>query len=1046
LLQQCCSASFRQISRRTQNINIEISFQNMIALSKTMQLPAFNYRVGLMVVFIASGFSGLIYQSIWSHYLGQMLGHAAYAQALVLCIFMGGMAIGSWWISRVTHKIRDLIVWYAIIEAVIGVFGLIFHILFTNVLKLGYEVWFPAIGDPFWISVSRWALAAAIILPQTILLGMTFPLMSGGLIRYLPKENGATLGGLYFTNSIGAALGALAAVFFLLPNWGLPGAMTIAGFLNLGVAIASAGLAWAMRESKPTGTEASTYPSVEKSVRSSLERNSILPLVLGATALSSAASFAYEIVWVRMLGMAVGNTMHAFELMLASFIGGLAFGGLWIRNHANTTSNPLVLAGWMQVAMGVAALFSLFVYANAFAWVGWLMTALSPTLAGYQLYNLGTAGLAMAIMMPAAFFAGTTLPLFTVALIKAGEGESSIGRVYAFNTFGSILGVFAAIHWLIPALGLKLALILAATVDILIGLFLLRRFAARTADLVKFGVAGVSVAVVLVVASRIQFDPLMLASGVFRSGKSMLDTTVQVPYYKDGKTASVSVLVTPSVGQVSIATNGKVDASLLVGPKGTVSVDEPTMIMAAALPLGMHSNPEKVGIIGFGSGLTTHTALGDSRVKLVETVEIEQAMVDGARSFGHRVERAYTDPRSVIVIDDAKAFFAGQQRKYDVIVSEPSNPWISGIGALFSTEFYQYVGNHLNEDGIFVQWIQLYEINEGLVSTVIRGLTSSFSDYEAWLTNASDLLIIAKPKGQLNSLDWSMVSPFIKTELARIDIRSEEQLKFRKIANAALLRSYSKIDTSFPANSVYFPVLGLNAPQARYMRAGESTLSSLPITGGLLLDALEIRSPMKPDSTVSLLDIFRADQLTSQARALNGFLQKGPSATTFSKSVLEYDLSSAQRLRALMPACIDPRSGVVSDEFAELLAVFSELTLPFLSPQEMSQTWQTAAWKGCGAIPTDLQFLLNFHHVLGQRDWPAVLKQGESWFALPRAQSLSLHFDAVVLYGMQLAHLKAKDGKAMLAADAQWGGKVSWPRSLAGQRALLTELGKDLSR
>jgi predicted membrane-bound spermidine synthase len=1003
-----------------------------------------SHRLWLMGVFVASGFAGLIYQSIWSHYLGLLLGHAAYAQALVLSIFMGGMALGSWWVSRTSEKLTNLILWYAWIEAVIGVLGVAFHTIFTTVLKLSYDNLFPALGDPTWISIARWVIAAGLIFPQTVLLGMTFPLMSGGLIRLTARDTGHTLGGLYFTNSIGAAFGVLVAVFVLLPSLGLPGAMAVAGVLNLGVAAVSGRVAWQMRPkvAVPMKVEVSPMRRVAASPHSS---GSLLTLVLVATAASSAASFAYEIVWVRMLGMAVGNTMHAFELMLASFIGGLALGGLWVRKRASSSTNPLVLAGWMQVAMGLAALLSLFVYANAFAWVGWLMNALSTSAAGYQLYNLGTAGLAMAIMMPAAFFAGTTLPLYTVALLNNGEGEASIGRVYAWNTLGSIVGVFAAIHLLIPSVGLKLTLISAATLDIAIGLFLLRRFATRSQELLRFGAAGVAAAVVLVVSSRIHFDPLMLSSGVYRSGSAVLDPSKEVLYYKDGKTASVSVIVTPSAGHVAIATNGKVDAAMLVGTKGIPTKDEPTMVLAAALPLAMHTDPQKVGIIGFGSGLTTHTVLGDPRVHLVETVEIEQAMVDGARAFGERVNRAYTDPRSKIIIDDAKAYFAGQQRKYDVIVSEPSNPWISGIGSLYSTEFYQYVGRHLGDDGLFVQWLQLYEINEGLVSTVIRGLTTSFSDYEAWLTNTSDLLIIAKAKGRLPPLKWDQMAEPIRFELNRIGIQSLEQLGFRKLANRDLLKAYAGIDTAYPANSEYLPVLGLYAPQARYMRSSEATLSSMPVLGGLLLEALSIRSPMPSSAPISVLQSFEADHLTLQARALNGVVAKGPSSAMFSRSLAEYDLSTALKLRALLPVCVDPRSGSVNEEFALVLSGFTELTIPFLQPEDLRDTWRASAWSACKNMPPDLKALLALHDVLSQRDWASVKTLGEAWLSTPRSPALSKYFDSVALYGMQLAHLHGKDGQAMLEADAQWGDKVRWPAAWVKHRQIFLALARQLS-
>ena len=301
-------------------------------------------RTSLLAIFVLSGFAGLIYQSIWSHYLGLFLGHAAYAQALVLAIFMGGMAIGAAWIAHAGQQWRNLIRGYAIIEAVIGVLGLLFHYLFTGVASFSYEALIPSLSSPWAIDLVRWFIAAAMILPQTIMLGMTFPLMSGGLIRRFSGSDGDTLGGLYFTNSIGAALGALVAVFVLLPWVGLPGAMVVAGVLNFVVAA----LAWWLaREPEPVPQQ----PSHTTPVHQSLRHNPLLRVVLVGTALSGAASFVYEIVWIRMLSMAVGSTMHAFELMLASFIAGIAFGGLWIRKRADRTPNPLRLVGWMQICM-----------------------------------------------------------------------------------------------------------------------------------------------------------------------------------------------------------------------------------------------------------------------------------------------------------------------------------------------------------------------------------------------------------------------------------------------------------------------------------------------------------------------------------------------------------------------------------------------------------------------------------------------------------------------------------------------------------------------
>ena len=214
----------------------------------------------LLGLFVLSGFAGLIYQSVWSHYLGLTLGHAAYAQTLVLAIFMGGMALGAAWASRVSVRWGRLLLGYAVIEAAIGVAGLLFHPVFV-----AYSGWssgsvLPALQSPWLAHLYGWTTCALLILPQCVLLGATFPLMSAGLLRALPGQDNEVLGGLYFTNSLGAALGAICSTFVLIPAIGLPGAVHTAGLLNLLVAL----IAWRASRSistpAPVAGEAGTGP------------------------------------------------------------------------------------------------------------------------------------------------------------------------------------------------------------------------------------------------------------------------------------------------------------------------------------------------------------------------------------------------------------------------------------------------------------------------------------------------------------------------------------------------------------------------------------------------------------------------------------------------------------------------------------------------------------------------------------------------------------------------------------------------------------------
>ncbi|WP_158637019.1 hypothetical protein [Arenimonas daejeonensis] len=210
----------------------------------------------MLALFVASGFAGLIYQSIWSHYLGLTLGHAAYAQTLVLGIFMGGMALGAWLVSRWGIRWQRLIFAYAMVELAIGVAGLAFHPVFQAYTHLSQDLVYPALQSVPGVRTWQWVTAALLIAPQSILLGMTFPLMSGGYLRVAPRADGEILGGLYFTNSIGAAFGALVATFALLPWVGMPGAITIAGLVNLMVGV----LSWLVSRRADVQVSASAPP------------------------------------------------------------------------------------------------------------------------------------------------------------------------------------------------------------------------------------------------------------------------------------------------------------------------------------------------------------------------------------------------------------------------------------------------------------------------------------------------------------------------------------------------------------------------------------------------------------------------------------------------------------------------------------------------------------------------------------------------------------------------------------------------------------------
>ncbi|MGH8172821.1 MAG: fused MFS/spermidine synthase, partial [Rhodanobacteraceae bacterium] len=462
-----------------------------------------NARSGtvLMVLFAISGFAGLIYESIWTQYLGLFLGHAAYAQSFVLVLFMGGMALGAWLASRRTERLARPLAVYAAIELVVGILGIAFDALYRFATEAAYAHIFPALGGGIGLDLTRYGIATLLIGVQCVLLGATFPLMSAGYLRLVPASGGRVLAGLYFSNSFGAAIGALTATFVLLPWVGLPGAIQVGGVLSLAVAVA----VWPF--ARPTSTAQGASPT--------RANESVAPwLILAAAAITGATSFVYEITWVRMLALALGTTLHAFELMLAAFISGIAFGGLWLRHRADRLKDVIGAAGWAQVCMGIAALASLFIYMHAFEWVAWLIQAAGKTSQGYALFNIASGAISLAVMFPAAFFAGMTLPLLTLVLLRNGAGERAIGRVYAANTIGAIVGVLVTVHVLMPMLGVRLSLWVAALLDLALGIYLLARTAGtraarRTRTVLAFGVS-LLIATAALLSTRV--DPLTLAS------------------------------------------------------------------------------------------------------------------------------------------------------------------------------------------------------------------------------------------------------------------------------------------------------------------------------------------------------------------------------------------------------------------------------------------------------------------------------------------------------------------------------------------------------
>jgi predicted membrane-bound spermidine synthase len=979
--------------------------------------------IALLLLFTASGFAALIYQSVWTHYLGLTLGHAAYAQSLVLAIFMGGMALGAWIASRHSERMRRLLLAYAAIEALVGIAGLLFHPLFVHYMAFSADSVLPVLHGPASAHAYQWLSAALLIAPQCVLLGATFPILSAGCMRLAPGDAAPILGGLYFSNSIGAAIGALVTAFWLLPAIGMPGSVRVAGVLNLAVAIAAVGI-W-----RWTGDAAP--PPARPRVDERIPDRNFMRFILFAAAITGATSFVYELGWVRMLNQALGTTVHAFELMLAAFILGLAFGGLWVRRRGAASADASRTAGYAQVAMGVAALLSIPMFNQSFRWVGWLLAHVARDDAGYAWFNVGSGAIAMLVMFPAAFFAGMTLPLFTMAMLRRGSGEAAIGRVYAANTLGAIVGVMLMLHVLVPWIGVRLAVTLAALADIALGLYLLRFTGARVVTR-GYGIAGIVALLACAVSLLLgKPDPRAQVAGVFRTGQARVDDAVTVPYLRDGKTATVSISATPSGRHATIATNGKTDAGLATRLDIEPDPDEVTMLMAGALPLALHPHPDRVAVIGWGSGLTTHTLLGSPLPHVVDSIEIERAMHDGARLFGERVARAYRDPRSHVHFEDARTYFATGNRHYDLIVSEPSNPWVSGVASLFTREFYGFIRRHLAPGGVLVQWVQAYELNDALLATMAAALLDVFPDSEVYVTNSNDLLLVAyggpRPTADESHLD---VEP-LHAELRRVGLGSAEEFQLRRIGGAATLRNLVRLTGASP-HSDYYPTVTLEAPKARFKRESAHFLLNEAYAGLPIAEMLgERRSPAASSAIADTLDSLPADK-RQLALAIREALQRGGPGESLRRRWPGFARSTETLLALSAHRVDDTQVGRWSDALTQVSAGLHA----GLAKQDVLPLFDHPRWLAdATGQPQAVRALLALQASIAAPDVAILSARARDVLALPpasiaplaREQALVAAMLAAIVAGhpRDVAGLEAGDGRT-IAPSNEFGTLRSW--------------------
>lgn len=758
----------------------------------------------IYIIFFISGMLALGYQSIWSRYLGHLLGHAALAQTLAVSTFMLGLGIGSWYAGKHANiSARKALIGYVLVELGIAVWGLLFH---PTYLRLeGYSS-----GS----SLLQYLLAVLLITPPAAAMGATFPLFWRGMTKNGILAEAGALPALYFTNALGGAFGALFTTFVLVPKFGLPGSLTLFWIGNL--FLATVVFTFFVRRQSDVHLTFAAAEVIHSKPAVNFRTFAVIAAITGAT------SLVYQVIWFRMVALSLGSSQHSFEIVLAAFIFSLAIGAFVLSRTERFAKSTIAWCSAAQIAMGCFAILSFGFWYLQFPWVASMVSNISPTAVGYKMFLVFSFLISLLLVFPTAFWAGMTLPLLTRSAL--GYGPTAVGYIYAWNTLGCMLGALLATHLLISNLGIKLTILVAGFVDIVLGVYLLSLLPISKDRSRWFIIAGLSTLTAVLLMQTVKEDKVKVTSGAFRHG--MLEEAgneVDVKYYRDGKTATISTALTMGA-YLSVVTNGKIDGAISL--TSTPSPDETTMVITGILPSVFHKNPTEAMIVGFGTGVSTHSMLGDDRLSEVTTVEIESAVVEAASFLNAQNSRAYADPRSKIAYTDAKSFMKLDRRQWDIIVSEPSNPWVGGVANLFSKEFYATVREKLKPDGVFVQWLQVYETNDAIAASALLALGDNFSSFRVFDTGQNDWIIIARPDGNYAFNESVFLSSEIAKSLKRIGIQSSADFLIRMIGTEKEFMPVAKA-MNVPANSDFYPYLFVNAPGARFERGAPTFLSML---------------------------------------------------------------------------------------------------------------------------------------------------------------------------------------------------------------------------
>lgn len=683
----------------------------------------------LLLLFVGSGACALIYEVVWFQLLGLVIGSSAISLGVLLATFMGGMCIGSLALPRFAPRDWHPLKLYAVLEIGIGVIGL----LELALIPLIGRLYSPAVGHGGLAILLRAFVAGLCLLPPTILMGATLP----AIARWVESSpRGISwLGFFYGGNIAGAVIGSVLAGFYLLRVHD----QSIATFVAVVGNAVVAGIAWAIATSVPARVGITDDRAAGKVATiadpTDSRRTTMLYVAIG---ISGACALASEVVWTRLLSLTFGASVYAFSMILAVFLTGLGIGsaaGAWLARIVPSPRNALA---WCQLGI-VAAI----TWAAAVIYVALPNWPVNPSLAPSAWYalQLDLVRCALAVL-PAAVLWGASFPFALAAIATPGADTSRlVGRVYAANTVGAIVGATICSLVLIPQLGTRDAqrlLLLTAAGASLLALLAPAAASATQAARSKAALVLVPIVAVVMFFATPELPGVLVAHG--RYAVTWLDRT-EMLYVGEGMNSSVAVTRVKNSGATQFHVSGKVEASSLMQ-------DMRLQKMLAHLPALVHPNPQSVLVVGFGAGVTAGSFLNYPSVNRLVVCEIEPLIPRVVSTwFREQNNDVVNDKRTQIYYDDARGFVQTASEQFDIITSDPINPWVKGAATLYTREYFNAVKRMLKPGGVVTQWVPLYESTLDAVRSELATFFEVFPDGTIWANNIDgrgyDLVLLA---------------------------------------------------------------------------------------------------------------------------------------------------------------------------------------------------------------------------------------------------------------------------------------------------------------